>query len=49
MSNNIMEFRHVSQQFGDNVVLCDIDFEIEAGKFYTLLGPSGSGKPPFSA
>lgn len=44
MSNNIMEFRHVSQQFGDNVVLRDIDFEIEAGKFYTLLGPSGSGK-----
>ena len=44
MSNNIMEFRHVSQQFGNNVVLRDIDFEIEAGKFYTLLGPSGSGK-----
>lgn len=44
MRNNIMEFRHVSQQFGDNVVLRDIDFEIEAGKFYTLLGPSGSGK-----
>ena len=44
MSNNIMEFRHVSQQFGDNVVLRDIDFEVEAGKFYTLLGPSGSGK-----
>lgn len=44
MSNNIMEFRHVSQQFGDNVVLRNIDFEIEAGKFYTLLGPSGSGK-----
>lgn len=44
MNNNIMEFRHVSQQFGDNVVLRDIDFAIEAGKFYTLLGPSGSGK-----
>ncbi len=44
MRNNIMEFRHVSQQFGDNVVLRDIDFEVEASKFYTLLGPSGSGK-----
>lgn len=44
MRNNIMEFRHVSQQFGDNVVLRDIDFEVKAGKFYTLLGPSGSGK-----
>ena len=44
MSKNIMEFRHVQQRFGDNVVLRDINFEIEAGKFYTLLGPSGSGK-----
>ena len=44
MRNNITEFRQVSQQFGDNVVLRDIDFEVEAGKFYTLLGPSGSGK-----
>lgn len=44
MANNIMEFRHVERRFGDNVVLRDINFEIEAGKFYTLLGPSGSGK-----
>lgn len=44
MANNIMEFRHIEKRFDDNVVLRDIDFEIEAGKFYTLLGPSGSGK-----
>lgn len=44
MANKIMEFRHVEKRFDDNVVLRDIDFEIEAGKFYTLLGPSGSGK-----
>lgn len=44
MANNIMEFRHIERRFGDNVVLRDINFEIEAGKFYTLLGPSGSGK-----
>lgn len=44
MVKNIMEFQHVSKQYDDNVVLRDISFEIEAGKFYTLLGPSGSGK-----
>ena len=44
MAKNIMEFQHVSKQYDDNIVLRDISFEIEAGKFYTLLGPSGSGK-----
>lgn len=44
MTENIMEFRHVGKQYDDNVVLRDINFKIEAGKFYTLLGPSESGK-----
>lgn len=44
MAKNVMEFHHVSKSYDDNVVLRDISFEIEAGKFYTLLGPSGSGK-----
>ena len=35
MVKNIMEFQHVSKQYDDNVVLRDISFEIEAGKFYT--------------
>ena len=44
MVKNILEFKHVGKRYDDNVVLRDIDFEVEAGKFYTLLGPSGSGK-----
>ncbi len=44
MAKNILEFKHVGKRYDDNVVLRDIDFEVEAGKFYTLLGPSGSGK-----
>ncbi len=28
------------------LVLKDINFELEEGKFYTLLGASGSGKRP---
>lgn len=46
MTNNIIEFKHVSKVFEDTgtVVLKDINFELEEGKFYTLLGASGSGK-----
>jgi len=42
----IIEFKNVSKVFEDNntVVLKDINFELEEGKFYTLLGASGSGK-----
>src|SRR5690625_1408078 len=42
---SIIQFRHVTKQFNDEtVVLDDVSFEIEGGKFYTLLGPSGCGK-----
>ncbi|WP_419155034.1 ABC transporter ATP-binding protein [Weissella minor] len=44
MTQPIIEFEHVAMQYGDNVVLKSIDLEIESGKFYTLLGSSGSGK-----
>ncbi|EHJ51582.1 ABC transporter ATP-binding protein [Streptococcus macacae] len=46
MTNPIIAFKNVSKIFEDNgtVVLKDINFELEEGKFYTLLGASGSGK-----
>ena len=39
----IIEFRNVSKVFedSDTTVLKDINFELEEGKFYTLLGASG--------
>src|SRR5690606_4509426 len=41
----IIRFEGVSHKYDDDtVVLKDIDFELERGKFYTLLGPSGCGK-----
>ena len=40
----IIEFKNVSLEIGDNLILDNIDLEIDQGKFYTLLGPSGSGK-----
>lgn len=42
---NIIQFKHVTKQYdNDSPVLDDVSFEIERGKFYTLLGPSGCGK-----
>ena len=46
MKKPIIEFKDVSKVFEDNgtTVLKNINFELEEGKFYTLLGASGSGK-----
>ncbi|RID85089.1 ABC transporter ATP-binding protein [Peribacillus asahii] len=41
----IIRFEHVTKQYDqDSPVLDNVSFEIERGKFYTLLGPSGCGK-----
>lgn len=44
MSNTIIRFENVTKAYDDTVVLNNVSFEIERGKFYTLLGPSGCGK-----
>ncbi|HWL12782.1 MAG TPA: ABC transporter ATP-binding protein [Ureibacillus sp.] len=45
MSDTIIRFENVSKSYDDGtVVLKNINFELERGKFYTLLGPSGCGK-----
>lgn len=44
-NHSIIRFENVSKSYNDGtVVLKDINFELEKGKFYTLLGPSGCGK-----
>ena len=42
--NHVISFENVVKQFDDEPVLKNVSFEIEEGKFYTLLGPSGCGK-----
>lgn len=43
--NTIISFEQVIKQYDDEEpVLKGVSFEIERGKFYTLLGPSGCGK-----
>ena len=45
MNNTIIRFENVTKSYDDGtVVLKNINFELERGKFYTLLGPSGCGK-----
>ncbi len=43
MSKTIIEFKDVVKKYDDTdePVLKSVSFEIEEGKFYTLLGPSG--------
>lgn len=44
-SNIIIRLEQVTKQYDhDQMVLDHVSFEIERGKFYTLLGPSGCGK-----
>jgi spermidine/putrescine transport system ATP-binding protein len=40
----IIALENVKKVYDDETVLHDINFELEKGKFYTLLGPSGCGK-----
>lgn len=42
---SIIRFENVTKSYdADTTVLDTINFELERGKFYTLLGPSGCGK-----
>lgn len=44
-NDSIIQFRNVTKQFDDETIIIDnVSFELERGKFYTLLGPSGCGK-----
>jgi polar amino acid transport system ATP-binding protein len=40
----LIVFDRVVKQFGDNVVLRELDFSVAPGERVTLIGPSGSGK-----
>ena len=39
-----LQIRDVTKRYGAHVALADIDLEVEAGSFVSVLGPSGCGK-----
>ena len=44
LTETIVTFQNVAKKYDESTVLKDVSFQLEKGKFYTLLGPSGCGK-----
>ena len=44
LTERLLEVRHLSKAFGENVVLRDIDFSVNKGDVICIIGASGSGK-----
>lgn len=44
---SVIEARHLWKEYGDNVVLENIDVSVEEGEFITVVGTSGCGKTTF--
>ncbi|BBM45277.1 ABC transporter [Leptotrichia trevisanii] len=43
-NEKIIELKNLKKQYGDNVILKDIDLHVDRGEVVSLIGPSGSGK-----
>ena len=43
-SANSVELRGIEKRYGQVAAVCDLDLQVRAGEFLTLLGSSGSGK-----
>ena len=44
ISQNHLKIQNLDWNYGSQRVLNNLNFNIEKGKFYTILGPNGSGK-----
>lgn len=42
--NSVIDILHLQKQFGDNVVLKDINLSVKKGETVSVIGSSGSGK-----
>ena len=42
--NSIIEFKNVSLSYGNRLILDNINFKINEGQIFGMLGPNGVGK-----
>ena len=47
MAENKIRVDHLTQRFGDLLVLDDISFQVKKGEFICVVGPTGCGKTTF--
>ncbi len=40
----VLEIDHITKKFGDFTAVDDVNFQVEEGRFFSILGPSGCGK-----
>ena len=43
-SEKIIELKNLKKQYGDNIVLKNINLHVDRGEVVSIIGPSGSGK-----
>ncbi|MBF6841887.1 ATP-binding cassette domain-containing protein, partial [Acinetobacter baumannii] len=44
MSENLLVVEGLSKSYGDHQVLGNLNFNVRAGEFMSIVGPSGAGK-----
>ncbi|EGV01484.1 glutamine ABC transporter, ATP-binding domain protein [Streptococcus oralis SK313] len=44
----MLQVEHIAKTFGERQVLEDVNLQVNQGDVVVILGPSGSGKRPFS-
>ncbi len=47
MANELLEIKHLHKEFGDNVVIKDMNLTVKKGEVVVIIGPSGCGKSTF--